>query len=280
MSEYRTVFRPEAQAELRRIPRERPSASWPSRQSRRATRSGPTPRLSRPGPTAVASGWAIAASSTRSTTRNWWHGSSTSDTDPPSTTRDPSAPGHGLRHRSGTGPGRGTGVLPAARRPDLPPRRAHSDVEAECPKPDPDLRRNPAHRPDQAFLRWRPPGPDGRTGGVLRTGCGPDAPSLGCRGPPVRHPQPQASFSNVLQPGDGDGVELPRDRRVVNRLQRRPHRLDRPAVVTGHCLRRLVQSRSPCDRVPLATPHASRPSLARPASSHHPHRPQRTSAAP
>lgn len=43
-----------------------------------------------------------------------------------------------------------------------------SDVEAECLRTDPDLRRSPAQRSDQAFLRLRALGPDGH----LRVSCG------------------------------------------------------------------------------------------------------------
>ncbi|EMF54554.1 hypothetical protein SBD_4221 [Streptomyces bottropensis ATCC 25435] len=43
-------------------------------------------------------------------------------------------------------------------------------------------------------------------------------------------------------------------------------------MVTDHGPRSLVESCSPRDGVPLATPHPSRPSPALPASCHRPHR--------
>lgn len=92
-------------------------------------------------------------------------------------------------------------------------------------------------------------------------------------------PQAQPTFGDVLQPGHGDGVELPLHRLVVDRLQCRPYRLHRPSVVIDHGPRGLVESCSPRDGVPLATPHTPRPSPALPASCHRPHRPRRAFAA-
>jgi hypothetical protein len=74
----------------------------------------------------------------------------------------------------------------------------------------------------------------------------------------------QPALGDVLQPGDGEGVEFPGDDLVVQRTQRRPHRLDGPPVVPGDAPRRLVQPHPARDRLPLTPPHAARPSLAVP----------------
>lgn len=78
------------------------------------------------------------------------------------------------------------------------------DVEAECLRTDPDLRRSPAQRPDQAFLRLRALGPDGH----LRVPCGLTADWLAgsprsrgaCAAPPRslrRRPRPAAATGPV-----------------------------------------------------------------------------------
>lgn len=101
MSEYRTVFRPEAQAELRKAPRDMALRILAKLTELKGTRSDSAPRRLCPNPIAVASGSATTASSTTIDKVNWSCGSFRSDTAPRST-----------RHE-----------VPSTARRDLPPAR-------------------------------------------------------------------------------------------------------------------------------------------------------------